>query len=345
MDNFIYSLNATMPVFLVMVLGYFLRRINVINDNFAKVSDKLVFQCALPVYVFHDIATCNLTEDLSPGFALFCAGSTVVFFLVIWGFSELFIKDKKEIGSFVQGSFRGSAAVLGIAFAENIYGDAGMVPAMIVASIPLFNIFSVIVLCRSDARLFMDAKKDKGEGMQKEDGKKAGVPGDLEGKRASMQYSRILDVLKGIVTNPIIIGIVAGIPFALFHVTFWPIVEKTLNSVGSLSTPLALISIGAGFQGVEALSRIGYTVWASLIKLVFMPAVFLPLAVCMGFRGAHLIAIMILVGAPSTVSGYIMAKNMNNDYVLSSSIVMVTTLLSSVTITLTVYILKVFSYI
>ncbi|MDE5966217.1 MAG: AEC family transporter [Lachnospiraceae bacterium] len=319
MDNFIYSLNATMPVFLVMVLGYFLRRINVINDNFAKVSDKLVFQCALPVYVFHDIATCNLTEDLSPGFALFCAGSTVVFFLVIWGLAELFIKDKKEIGSFVQGSFRGSAAVLGIAFAENIYGDAGMVPAMIVASIPLFNIFSVIVLCRSDAGMLTS--------------------------RASMRYSRILDVLKGIVTNPIIIGIVAGIPFALLHATFPPIVEKTLNSVGALSTPLALISIGAGFQGVEALSRIGYTVWAALIKLVFMPAVFLPLAVCMGFRGAHLIAIMILVGAPSTVSGYIMAKNMNNDYVLSSSIVMVTTLLSSVTITLTVYLLKAFSYI
>ncbi len=324
MSSFIYSLNATMPVFFVMALGYFFRRINLINDNFAQVSDRLVFKCALPVYVFHDIATCNLSEDLSPGFALFCAGSTVAFFFIIWGCSELFIRDKKEIGSFVQGSFRGSAAVLGIAFAENIYGDAGMVPAMIVASIPLFNIFSVVVLCRSDEKM-LNQGAVSGEAV---DNKK-----------------RVIGVLRGIVTNPIIIGIVAGIPFALFHISFPPIVEKTLLSIGSLSTPLALLSIGAGFQGAQALAKLKYTLAASVIKLILMPAVFLPIAVAMGFREAHLIAIMILVGAPSTVSGYIMAKNMHNDYVLSSSIVMVTTLLSSVTITLTIFIMKAFGLI
>lgn len=320
MSNFIYSLNATMPVFFVMVLGYFLRKINLINDNFAGISDKLVFKCALPVYVFHDIAKCNLAEDLSPKFALFCAGSTIAFFFIIWGMAELFIRDKREIGSFVQGSFRGSAAVLGIAFAENIYGDAGMVPAMIVASIPLFNIFSVVVLCRSDETLLAAGEGTGG--------------GTVSGRE------RIIGVLKGIVTNPIIIGIVAGIPFAAFHISFPTMVEKTLTSVGSLSTPLALISIGAGFRGAEALSKCKYTIWATVIKLIAMPAVFLPLAAFLGFRNEHLIAIMILVGAPSTVSGYIMAKNMHNDYVLSSGIVMVTTLLSSVTITLTIFIMR-----
>lgn len=319
MSNFIYSLNATMPVFFVMVLGYFLKKINVINDEFARISDKLVFKCALPVYVFHDIARCNLAEDLSPKFALFCAGSTVAFFFIIWGLSELFIRDKKEIGSFVQGSFRGSAAVLGIAFAENIYGDAGMVPAMIVASIPLFNIFSVVVLCRSDERT-LPARKS------------AGVTVSVREK--------VRGVLLGIVTNPIIIGIAAGIPFAALHISFPPIADKTLTCVGSLSTPLALISIGAGFKGAEALSKYKYTIFAAVIKLIAMPAVFLPLAAFLGFRNEHLVAIMILVGAPSTVSGYIMAKNMHNDYVLSSSIVMVTTLLSSVTITLTIFIMR-----
>lgn len=321
MNNLIYSLNATMPVFIVMVLGYLLKKFHIINDNFAETSDKLVFKCALPVYVFQDIAGCNLSEDLSPDFALFCAGSTVAFFLVIWGMAELFMKDKHEVGSFVQGSFRGSAAVLGIAFAENIYGDAGMVPAMIVASIPLFNIFSVIVLCRSDAALLSD-----------------GLPVSAQGTVSPRK--RVKGVIKGIVTNPIIIGIVAGIPFAAFHITFPVIIEKTLTSVGSLSTPLALISIGAGFRGAEALAKYKYTMIATIIKLAVLPAVFLPLAVWMGFRNEHLIAILILVGAPSTVSGYIMAKNMRNDYVLSSSIIMATTILSSLTITLTIFILK-----
>ncbi len=322
MSNFIYSLNATIPVFMVMVVGYFLRRVHLVDEHFAQVSDKLVFKCALPVYIFRDIAKCNLAEDLSPRFALFCALSTCAFFFGIWGLSELFIRDKKEIGSFVQGSFRGSAAVLGIAFAESIYGDAGMVPAMIVASIPLFNIFSVVVLCRSDETM-LAAQEQK--------------QSDMGG--------RIMNVLKGIVTNPIILGIVAGIPFAAFHITFPSIVDKTLANIGALSTPLALISIGASFQGAKALSKYKYTLAATVIKLVLMPAIFLPIAAFMGFRNEQLIAIMILVGAPSTVSGYIMARNMHNDAVLASSIVMVTTLLSSVTITLTIFVLRVFALI
>lgn len=307
MDSFMFSLNATMPVFLVMVCGYVFRKMNLINENFAEVADKLVFKVALPVYVFQDIAGCDLKSDLSPKFALFCAGATCAFFLGTWILSEVFIKDKSEIGSFVQGAYRGSAAVLGIAFAENIYGDAGMVPAMIVASIPLFNIFAVIILSRSDKN------------------------------NASLKPGRLLiNILK----NPILVGIFAGIPFAILQVDFPPIVDKTLGSIGALSTPLALISIGASFMGSEAISKIKLTVVASVVKLVVIPAVFLPIAVWMGFRDAHLLAITILLGAPSTVSGYIMAKNMNNDYVLSSNIVVATTLFSSVSITAIIYILR-----
>lgn len=307
MDSFMFSLNATMPVFLVMVCGYVFRQMNLINDNFAEVADKLVFNVALPVYVFQDIAGCDLKADLSPKFALFCAGATCAFFFGTWILSEVFIKDKNEIGSFVQGAYRGSAAVLGIAFAENIYGDAGMVPAMIVASIPLFNIFAVIILSRSDKN------------------------------NASLKPGRLLiNILK----NPILVGIFAGIPFAILQVDFPPIVDKTLGSIGALSTPLALISIGASFMGSEAISKIKLTVVASVVKLVVIPAIFLPIAVWMGFRDAHLLAITILLGAPSTVSGYIMAKNMNNDYVLSSNIVVATTLFSSVSITAIIYILR-----
>ncbi len=307
MDSFTFSLNATMPVFLVMVLGYVFRRINLINDNFAEVADKLVFKVALPVYVFIDIAKCNLKEDLSLDFALFCAGSTCAYFFGIWLLAEILIKNKKEIGSFVQGSYRGSAAVLGIAFAENIYGDAGMVPAMIVASVPLFNIFAVIILNRSDET------------------------------NTSVKFS---EVLIKILKNPILVGIFAGIPFAALQVTFPPIVDKTLGSIGALSTPLALISIGASFTGAGAISKIKLTAIASIIKLVVLPAVFLPIAVVLGFRDAHLLAILIMLGAPSTISGYIMAKNMHNDYVLSSSIIVTTTLFSSVTITASIYILR-----
>lgn len=310
MDNFIYSLNATMPVFLVMLLGWLLKRRNFITDEFVSIADKVVFKVALPVLVFKDIAAADLYSDFNWPFVLFCFFGTCIFFGVTWIFAEIFIKDKSMIGSFVQGSFRGSAAILGMAFAQNIYGTSGLVPMMIVASIPLFNIFSVIVLMRSANA----GEKDKKAVLKK--------------------------TLKGIVTNPIIIGIFAGIPFALLRVTFPPIIEKTLVSVGSLSTPLALLAIGGSFSTGAALSKWKPTVAASIIKLILIPGIFLPIAVAMGFRNDEMVALLILTGAPTTVSSYIMAKNMDNDGVLASGIVVMTTLLSSITLTGIIFILK-----
>lgn len=315
MDNFIYSINATMPVFLVMLLGWWLKRIRFLNDDFVSVADKLVFKVALPVVVFQDIAAADLSEDFDLKFVAFCFLGTCVFFGMTWLLAEIFIKDKSMIGGFVQGSFRGSAAILGIAFAENIYGDVGLVPMMIVASIPLFNIFSVIVLIRS------------------------ANAGETDGRAV------VKKTLKGIVTNPIIIGIFAGIPFALVRFEFPVIIEKALTSVGNLSTPLALIAIGAGFSTGKALEKWKLTVVASVIKLIVIPGIFLPLAVVMGFRNEELVALLILTGAPTTVSSYIMAKNMGNDGVLASGIVVMTTLLSSVTLTAIIFILKSCAYI
>lgn len=315
MENFIYSINATMPVFLVMILGWCLKKLQFVTDEFVTVADKLVFKVALPVVVFRDIAAADLSKDFEWKFVLFCFLGTCVFFGVTWLFAELCIKDKSMIGSFVQGAFRGSAAILGLAFAENIYGSSGLVPMMIVASIPLFNIFSVIVLMRS---------ANAGETNKKLVLKKT---------------------LCGILTNPIIIGIFAGIPFALLRVEFPTIIAKALNSVGSLSTPLALIAIGAGFSTGKALEKWKPTVVASVIKLVIIPGIFLPLAVWMGFRNEELVALLILTGAPTTVSSYIMAKNMENDSTLASGIVVLTTLLSSVTLTAIIFVLKSCGYI
>lgn len=310
LENFMYSINATMPVFLVMILGWWLKRSGFLTDGFVSVADKLVFKVALPVLVFKDIAGADLSNDFELKFVLFCFLGTCIFFGVTWLLAELFMKDKSMIGSFVQGAFRGSAAILGIAFAQNIYGDSGLVPMMIVASIPLFNIFSVLVLVRSANAEENDRK------------------------------AVIKKTLKGIVTNPIIIGIVLGIPFALLRFEFPVILQKSISSVASLSTPLALLAIGAGFSTGEAMKRIKHTVIAAAIKLVVIPGVFLPLAIWMGFRGEALVAMLILTGAPTTVSSYIMAKNMGNDDALASSIVVMTTLFSSVTLTVIIFLLR-----
>ena len=309
MDNFIFSLEATMPVFLVMVVGYFLRRIGMLNESFCAVANKYVFKVALPLLLFKDIAETDLRTDFNLTFVLYCMIVTTVMFLGIWALTAWLMPDKSLVGAFSQAAARSSAAVLGIAFVENIYGNAGLTPMMIVAAVPLFNIYSVIILT------FSAQHREKGRGAIR---------------------TACINVLK----NPIILGILAGLPFSLLGISIPTIPLKTITSISNTATPIALLVVGAGFEGRKALSKLKPTVIASLIKLVILPAVFLPIASACGLAGTEMIAILIMVGSPTTVSCYIMAKNMDNDGELTSSIIVLTTLLSSVTLTFWIFLLR-----
>lgn len=314
MENFIYSLNATIPIFLVIVIGYVLKQTGILNDEFVSVANKFNFKVTLPFLVFKDIAGANIREDFDVVFVLFCAIATTVCFFAIWGCVKLFVKDKSMIGAFVQASFRSSAAVMGIAFIQNIYGTSGMAPLMIIGSVPLYNIYSVIVLT-------------------------------LEAENSGQGKEKIKKALVGIITNPIIIGILLGLLVSLSGITFPTIINKTIQNMASMASPLALIAIGAGFEGRKALAKIKPTIAVAVIKLVVQTAVFLPIAIQLGFRNEKIIAILVMLAAPTTPSCYIMAKNMKNDGVLTASAVVVTTLFSAVTLTLWIYLLKTFGFI
>jgi hypothetical protein len=110
--------------------------------------------------------------------------------------------------------------------------------------------------------------------------------------------------------------------------------------VAQLATPLALIVIGAGFEGRKALAKVVPTLWASALKLVIQPLIFLPVAAWMGFTGEKMVAILIMLAAPATPSCYIMAKSMNNDGVLTASVVVATTLLAAFTLTFWIFLLR-----
>lgn len=315
MDNFIFSLNVTIPIFLVILLGYILRKIGLINENFVSIANKYVFKCALPVMLFQDIAFTDTLRSAKGSFVLFCALVTIAMFLLVWLCSYVFLKDKSLVGAFAQAGARGSAAILGVAFVENISGSAGMAPLMIVSAVPFFNILSVIILTFS-------ADLNKSAGEKKSHG------------------AVIKKSLFNIVTNPIIIGILLGIPFALLNVKFPAIATRTMDYVARTATPVALIAIGGGFDKQEATRRVKPAIWASLIKLVILPAVFLPLAVLFHFASSEMVAILIMLASPTTVSCYIMAVNMENDGPLTSNVILLTTIFSSVTLTGWIFILR-----
>ena len=285
-----------------------------LNDNFVTVANKFNFKVTLPFMLFRDISTVNIREIFDLKYVLFCALASTACFWVIWGATKLFVKDKSIRGAFVQSSFRSSAAVMGLAFIENIYGSSAMGPLMIIGAVPLYNIFSVIVLT-------FEANED-GAGEETAHG------------------GRIKTAFLNILKNPIILGILAGLIVGLLGIDFPMLVDKTVNSVAQMATPLALITIGAGFEGRKALAKMKPTIAAAMIKLVIQPLVFLPAAAWLGFTGEKMIAILIMLASPTTPSCYIMAKNMDNDGVLTASVIVTTTLLAAFTLTGWIFLLK-----
>lgn len=308
MENFIFALNATMPVFLIILLGWGLRRFGLLNDAFCKVGNQYVFKVALPVSLFCSIARMDFYTDFHLSFCLYCFGVTVVMFLGVWALAWRFMPDRTMIGAFSQAAVRSSAAILGISFAVNIYGDSGMVPMMVLSSVPFFNVFAVLILTFSPAA--------DGSVTEKSDG------------------APVRKALINIAKNPIILGILIGLPFSLLRIRLPEMIDSTLATVGGMASPVALLVIGASFSGTEAMTRWKPAAVASLIKLVVLPVLFLPPAAALGFRGSEMVAILIMVGSPTTIAAYVMARSMHQDGVLTSNAVVLTTLFSSVTITL-----------
>lgn len=310
MENLIFSLNATVPIFLMMLLGLLLKKIGWIDDAFAGKLNKFVFLVPLPVLLFNDLATVDFREVWDIEFVLFCFGVTIISIAISTGISFLW-KDKSIQGEFIQSSYRSSAALLGIAFIQNIYGNAGMAPLMIIGSVPLYNIMAVVVLS-----FFQPGRKGK------------------------LDKKVLKKTARGIVTNPIIIGILAGLLWSALRIPMPHILQKTVDSVGGMATPLGLMAMGASFDIQKAFAKIKPAAFAAAIKLVGFAAIFLPAAVWMGFRQEQLIAILVMLGSATTVSCFVMAKNMGHEGVLSSSVIMLTTMLSAFTLTGWLFVIK-----
>ena len=309
MENLIFSLNATVPIFLLMILGFLLKKLGVIDDVFASKMNKFVFLVPLPVLLFEDLSTVDFAQVWNMKFVLFCFVVTLVCIILAALVSFLW-HDKSIQGEFIQASYRSSAALLGIAFIQNIYGNAGMAPLMIIGSVPLYNIMAVVVLS------FFKPDRKK---LDKEVWK---------------------TTLKGIVTNPIILGIAAGLLWSALRLPMPSILEKTVSDIGAVATPLGLMAMGASFDLKKAFGKAKPAAVASVMKLVLFAAFFLPLAVWMGFRREELVAILVMLSSATTVSCYVMARNMGHEGVLTSSVVMLTTLFSAFTMTGWLYILR-----
>ena len=315
-ENLRFSLNATVPVFLMMVFGYFSKKVGLLDDHTTAKLNKFVFRTLLPALLFMDLSTADFKAVWDGRFVLFCMIVTFISVSVACLYSLLH-KDRYERGEIIQAAYRSSAAILGIAFVKNIYGEATMAALMIVGTVPLYNIIAVVTLSLTSP--------------------------DRENQKGGRQL--FLSTLKGIVTNPIILGIIVGILWSVIGIPQPVILQKSVTYLGNMATPLSLIALGASFKAEEAKDKLPVTLGIVFIKLVLFCAIFLPVAVHFGFRGEKLIAILVMLGSAPTGSCFVMAKNFGHKGSITALAVMMATLGSAFTLTGWLFVLKTLNYI
>ena len=227
-----------------MAAGYLLRRIGILNGGFVETLDKFNFRVTLPILLITDLGRADFYQVWDTRFVLYCFFVTLASIAAAALLSLPALKNRSERGEFIQASFRGSAAVLGIAFIQNIYGNAGMAPLMMLGAVPLYNVMTVVILSFT-------------------------APGSGGSGRQSIKKS-----MTKIVTNPLIIGIAAGLLLSLLRIELPLVVDKTLDQFAVTATPLALVSLGAGFEAKKAAARLKPALFSSFIKLMLQPGRF-----------------------------------------------------------------------
>lgn len=315
LDNLIFSLNATLPIFLMMVTGYLLKRIKWLDEKTTSVMNKIVFRVFLPALLFSDLAEQNFGAIWDNSFVIFCAAATVISIVICTMLSRL--GRKEDRGEFIQASFRSAAATLGIAFMTNIYDNVAMVALMIIGSVPIYNIVAVIVLSVTSP----------------------------DNSRKSDFGKIIKRTVYNCVINPIILSIFAGLIWSIIAPPMPVIMARSILYLGNVASPLALITLGASFEFSDLKENLRSIIAINFNKLILFAALFLPVAIYLGYRDEKLVAALIMLASATTSSSFIMAKNMGHRGVISSSAVMTTTLFSSFTLTVWLFILRSFGYI
>lgn len=351
MENLLFSINATLPIFLLMVLGYVLYLLKIVSRSFAKQLNSFVFRIALPAELFVDMAGQDFASAWDGRFVLFCFVVTLLSIGIAALTAKLVLrKDRSERGEFIQAAYRSSAAILGVAFIQNIYGEGNTAKSalMMIGSVPLYNIFAVIVLTTTaeiQTSTTAGIRTSTTAGIQTSSAASGPAPSSpgsqvQESSGKTVKSSLLKKTLAGIVTNPILIGIFIGFLWSLLKLPLPSIPKKVISDIGKMATPLGLIAMGAMFDPKAAKEKAGPSVLAAVMKLLVLEAIFLPLAVTLGFRGQQLVALTVMLGSASTVACYVMATSMGHKGTLTSSTVMITTAGCSFTLAMWLYILR-----
>ncbi|UCE07820.1 MAG: AEC family transporter [bacterium] len=309
MENLIFTFNVVAPVFLIIFLGFFLKIKGFINNNFILISSKIVFNVTVPALVFIKLSTTDFRVTFDLKQIIFVYVGIVSFFACSWLFSLVLSKDGKDQASFIQGSVRSNFAIIGFALISNTFGNHALGKAAILLAfiMPLYNVLAVIALT-------VPVKDEK-----------------------QLSYKK---TLVKIITNPLILATFIAIPFSYFEIAVPQFLMVTVDYLATLTLPLALLGIGGSlnFESIKKDSKLAFG--ATLIKIIFIPAILTYIAVLLGYTQEDLGILFMLFAAPTAIVSFIMAEAMGCNSDLAGNIIVMTTLGSIFTLSLGIFIMK-----
>ncbi|GAB4552834.1 MAG: AEC family transporter [Geothermobacteraceae bacterium] len=307
---FFEIITIVLPVFLVILLGWLLRRIGLIDATFLATTNRLVYYVALPLLLFHRIGTADFASNFNPVLVGGSIAVTVLLFLLTWSLGAPMKLSGAVRGVFSQGSCRGNLAYMGLALALNACGEEGLTRAGILMGflVPVYNLGSISVL----------------------------TLGQRDGD-AAFSFSAWL---KQLLLNPLILASALGILWSLFALPLPIVFDRSLKIATGMTLPLALLAIGGGFAPERLRGDMRLAGLATLVKLLVMPALTAAVLLALGVTGLDLTVGLLLAGAPAATANYIMAAELKGDKELAGTIVMLSTLASAISYTLMLLILR-----
>lgn len=303
MENLIFCLNAVIPSFVVITIGFFVRSIGWVDDNCVKQMNSLCFHLLLPLVIFRTAYNSNFKQDFNPAALLLCYVLLVAMIFLSRLIAPLFVESRGRIGVFMQGSFRSNIVLLGIPFAVSLCGEdsAGPMAILVTFIVPMFNLLAVMIFS-----VYTDKKEIKAD---------------------------FLSVLKNIVTNPLIFMAVLGILFSQFNIRLPSMLEKPLFEIASAGSTLAMMVVGAQLNFKSSIKNIKISATCAFLKLVLLPAVGVTAAATLlGLRGPALVGVFLVLGTPCAAGSVSLADVMGGDGPLAAEMVVLTTAASIVTI-------------
>lgn len=292
------------PIFLLILLGWGLRRRQFVPDAFWAPAEKLTYFVTFPALLLTNTARADLAGLEWEAVAFALAGATVLMGAAAVALRPLAGTDAAGFTSVFQGSIRPNSYV-GLAGASALYGEAGVtiIAICIAAVVPLVNVLAVTALTRY-------------------------VPG-----RAG---PGAWPVARGIITNPLILACAFGIAFNALALPLPPVIGPLLDILSRAALPIGLLAVGAGLA-LDSFKAAGRPLaLASTLKLLALPALTAAGLTLLGVDGVARGVVVLYAALPCSASSYVLARQMGGNAPLMANIITFQTLAAMGTIPLVI---------